>query len=116
MTSTPTLLTLPRELRDKLLSLLIACHTDAPKEADDPENREVLNDIDVSDWHYGHAMHVKRLNRVDLIPTLLVRNPFCYSRGLVTRLFEDVFLFSDSILALHSSENALIRSPRSIVS
>lgn len=72
MTSTPTLLTLPRELRDKLLSLLIACHTDAPKEADDPENREVLNDIDVSDWHYGHAMHVKRLNRVDLIPTLLV--------------------------------------------
>jgi hypothetical protein len=61
------LLQLPRELRDKILNCLIASHTQPPISGSNPENRSGLEK--------GYRiMHVKSLNRAELIPTLLVNH------------------------------------------
>jgi hypothetical protein len=40
-----TFLELPRELRDKIISLVLSHHEDAPKDVSDPTGRAELDDI-----------------------------------------------------------------------
>lgn len=87
---TPTLLTLPRELRDKILSYLIASHTPPLKEAskEESERRTTLKDIKMKSWDPVHPlMHVKRLNRAEFIPTLLVNRQLHAETMAVIELF-----------------------------
>jgi hypothetical protein len=41
----PTLLELPRELRDKILSLVLSQHEEAPQDVLDPSGRAEFDDI-----------------------------------------------------------------------
>lgn len=40
-----TFLELPRELRDKIISLILSHHEDAPKDVSDPTGRAEFDDI-----------------------------------------------------------------------
>ena len=70
----PTLFSLPRELRDKILFEVVTQPAAAPTKPDDPETRTTKHpDGKLSGWNYGQeVMFHGRWNRTTIIPTLLV--------------------------------------------
>jgi hypothetical protein len=72
MASQPTLLGLPRELRDRILAHVISAPKDAPRDHKVTSDRKQTWTSQLG-WEYGkNVMYEKKLNRTDLIPVLLV--------------------------------------------
>ena len=90
-----TLLSLPRELRDKILFEVVTQPAAAPKTPGDPETRTTKHpDGKRSGWGYGQeVMFHGRWNRTTFIPTLLVnRQLHAETHSAIDRLTLNVYI------------------------
>jgi hypothetical protein len=70
----PTLLSIPRELRDKILAEVVSAERAAPQDPD-IENRTELRDVKFKGWKNGqNIMYEKEFNKTAQSPTLLVNH------------------------------------------
>ena len=91
----PTLLSLPRELRDNILFEVVTQPAAAPKKPDDPDTRTTRHpDGKRSGWNYGQeVMFHGCWNRTTSIPTLLVnRQLHAETLSAIDRLTSDIYV------------------------
>jgi hypothetical protein len=70
----PTLLTIPRELRDKILSLIVSPYVPDPQDISDSSNRAILDDFQsVSPYFHGdNVLYIEHPKQTDMASLLLV--------------------------------------------
>jgi len=70
----PTLLTIPRELRDKILSLIVSSYVPEPQDISDSSNRSTLDDFqyDSPYFHGRKVLYIEHPKQTDTASLLLV--------------------------------------------
>jgi hypothetical protein len=70
----PHLLTIPRELRDKILNLIISSYISEPQDISDPSNRAILDDFkqDSPYFHGHHTLYIEHPKQRDTTSLQLV--------------------------------------------